>query len=173
VLEKLYVFGRILQRKLPKEKQKLPKEVTQQVDLYSIKIQYSGKGLQVQDGVGGKFKPGEENPMGGAQDFLEPLSVIIKHINEKYTTNFTDKDKIVADALLNRLKKDKTIEEEIRINPKESVWYSFERKFNEELQGAIEENFDFYKKLNHDKNVKDEMMKQMFASLYENMRGAV
>jgi len=170
-LEKLYIFGKILLRKLPYEKQKLPKEVTQQVDLDSIKIDpYFSKGIKVKNGGGGIFKPGDENPMGGSQEFFEPLSVIIKNINEKYATNFSDKDKIVADVLLSRLKKDKDIEEEVKNNPKENVWYAFERKFNQELQYFLEENFDFYKKLNNDKSIKDEMMEQMFDSLYENMR---
>jgi len=171
-LEKLYVFGKVLLRKLPYDKQKLPKEVTQQVDLDSIKIQYSGKGIKVKPGEGGKFKPGDENPMGSEQEFIEPLSVIIKNINEKFATNFSDKDKVVADTLLSRLKKDEDMKEEVKNNPKENVWYAFERKFNEELQSILEENFDFYKKLNNDKSIKDEMMKQMFVALYESMRKA-
>jgi len=169
-LEKLYVFGRILLRKLPYEKQKLPKEVTQQVDLDSIKIQFSKKGIKVKPGEGGKFKPGDENPMGGGKEFYEPLSVIIKNINEKYATDFSDKDKVVADILLSRLKRDEEMKEEVKNNPKENVWYAFEKKFNQELQAIVDENFDFYKKINNDKNIKDEMMKQMFISLYQNMR---
>ena len=31
--------------------------------------------------------------------------------------------------------------------------------------------FDFYKKLNNDKDIKDEMMQQMFVSLYQRMKG--
>lgn len=166
-LEKLYVFGKVLLSKLPYEKQRLPKEVTQQVDLDSIKIQYSGKGIKVKPGEGGKFKPGDENPMGGGQEFFEPLSIIIKNINEKYATNFTEKDKVVADMLLSRLKKDKEMEEEVKNNPKENVWYAFERKFNKELQSLLEENLDFYKKLNTDKIIKDEIMELMFVSLYD------
>lgn len=173
-LEKLYVFGKILLRKLPYVKQKLPKEVTQQVDLDSIKIQYSGKGIKVKPGEGGKFKPGDENPMGGGQEFFEPLSVIIKNINDKFATNFTDKDKVVADVLLGRLKKDKDIVAEVNNvnNSTDAIFESFNKKFNEELQSILEENFDFYKKLNNDKNIKNEMMKQMFTSLYESMKKA-
>jgi type I restriction enzyme R subunit len=87
-LEKLYVFGKVLLRKLPYEKQRLPKEVTQQVDLDSIKIQYAGKGIKVKPGEGGKFKPGDENPMGPGYEFIEPLSLIIIEFNEKYGTPF-------------------------------------------------------------------------------------
>lgn len=171
-LEKLYVFGKILLRKLPYEKDKLPKEVTQQVDLDSIRIQYTGKGITLKPGEGGRFKPGDENPTDKTYGLIEPLSLIIKDINEKYGTQFTDADKVVADSLLSRLRKDKDFEEAVNNNPKENVWYAFERKFNEELQAIIEENFDFYKKLNNDKSIKEEMMKKMFISLYESMKKA-
>jgi hypothetical protein len=62
------------------------------------------------------------------------------------------------------------MKEEVKNTPKENVWYAFEKKFNQQLQAIVDENFDFYKKINNDKNIKDEMMKQMFISLYQNMR---
>ena len=169
-LEKLYIFGKILFRKLPYEKQKLPKEVTQQVDLDSIKNQFFSKGIQLSEGEGGRFKPGDDNLLGQVFEFLEPLSIIIKAMNEKFATNFSDSDKVVADALLSRLKNDEEIKIEVQNNPKESVWYSFERKFNDELQSILEENFDFYKKLNNNPDIKKEMMTQMFLSLYAKMK---
>jgi len=147
-LEKLYVYARILLRKLPFTKQKLPKEVTQQVDLDSIRIQFNSKGMKLKNGEGGVFKPGDDNPMGGSQEFLEPLSVIIKSINEKYATDFNESDKVVADSLLSRLKKDETFEYEVKNNPEQNVWWAFEKKFNAELQGLLEEHFEFYKNSN-------------------------
>lgn len=169
-LEKLYVYGRILFRKLPYDKERLPKEVTQQVDLDSIRVQYIAKGLALKDGEGGKFKPGDENPMGGNQEFLEPLSVIIKAINEKYATDFNETDRVVADSLLTRLTKDKEFELEVQNNPKQNVQWAFERKFTEELQGLIDEHFDFYKKLNNNPEIKNAMMAQMFNAVYEKMK---
>lgn len=171
-LEKLYVFGKILFRKLPYDKEKLPKEVTQQVDLDSIKIQYLRKGIKLKNGEGGELKPGEEKPKEKKYEFIEPLSMILKDINEKYGTEFTDNDKVIADNILSRLKIDREIKEIVRNNPKENVWYAFERKFNEELQKIIDANFDFYKKLNNNSDIKQEIMKKMFNSLYENMKKA-
>ncbi len=168
-LEKLYVFGRILLRKLPYTKQKLPKEVTQQVDLESIRIQYITKGLKVKSGDGGRFKPGDENPVGCGTEFVEPLSAIIKAINEKYATDFNEVDKVVADNLLSRLKKDEEFEYEVKNNPEQNVWWAFEKKFNNELQSLLEEHFDFYKKLNNNPEIKTAMMRQMFNVLYMQM----
>lgn len=168
-LEKLYVFSRILFRKLPKTDNKLPREVTQQVDLNSIKVEYLSKGLGVKPGAGGKFKPGEENPLGGSQEFMEPLSLIIQAINERFATDFNEGDKVVADTLLSRLSQDEEFEEEVKNNPEENVFWAFERKFNSELQDMLEEHFDFYKKLNNDPEIKAAMMQQMFKTLYVQM----
>ncbi len=172
-LEKLYVFARILYRKLPYAKRRLPKEVTQQVDLDSIRIQYIGQGITVKPGEGGKFKPGDEKPIGKAPEFIEPLSIIIKDINEKYATDFNDNDKVMVSQLLSRVSQDKEFEAEVKHNPKENVWWAFERKFNAELQNLVEEHFEFYKKLNNDQEIKDALMKQMFNSLYSQMSGNI
>jgi len=147
----------------------LPKEVTQQVDLDSIRIQYISKGLKLKDGEGGKFKPGDENPMGKQYEFIEPLSLIVKEINEKYGTDFNDADKIVVDVLMSRVSLDEEFGAEVKTNPKENVWWAFQRKFNGELQNLIEEHFDFYKKINNDQGIKDALMRQMFNTLYEQM----
>jgi type I restriction enzyme R subunit len=168
-LEKLYVFGRVLLRKLPYTKERLPKEVTQQVDLDSIRIQYISKGLKLKDGEGGKFKPGDENPMGKQYEFIEPLSLIVKEINEKYGTDFNDADKVVVDVLMSRVSLDEEFGAEVKTNPKENVWWAFQRKFNGELQNLIEEHFDFYKKINNDQATKEALMRQMFNALYEQM----
>jgi type I restriction enzyme, R subunit len=171
-LEKLYIFSRILFRKLPFSKQKLPKEVTQQVDLDSISMKFISKGIKVKDGEGGVFQPGDENPMGSNVEFQEPLSLIIKAINEKYATDFNDNDKVVAGSLLTRLIKDEEFEKEIKVNPEQNVWWSFEKKFNAKLQDMLEEHFDFYKKLNNNPDIKLEMMKNMFKTVYNQIKRA-
>jgi len=165
-LEKMYIFGRILLRKLPYTKKKLPREVTQQVDLDTISVRYISKGLKLKNGEGGVFKPGDENPMGDGGELIEPLSVIIQAINEKYATDFNESDRVVANSLLSRLIRDEEFEQEVKVNPEQTVWWSFEKKFNAKLQDMIEENFGFYKKLNNNPEIKDEMMKQMFKALY-------
>lgn len=170
-LEKLYVFGKILFRKLPYDKARLPIEVTEQVDLDSIRIQYLNKGLGVKEAEGNPFKPEDQLPSAPSREFLEPLSEIIKTINEKYATDFNERDKVLAGELLSRLKADTELKEAVmNDNPKENLWYAFERKFNSELQDMLEENFDFYKKLNNDSAIKSEMMKLMFFSLHDSLK---
>ena len=140
------------------------------MDLDSIKIQYQSKGIKVKPGEGGEFVPGDEIPGETSKEFFEPLSEIIKEINERFATDFNDTDKVVADMLLARLSMDAEFEEEVKKNPKDNVYWAFERKFNIELQAMLEENFDFYKKLNNDNEIKIAIMKEMFLTLYEKMK---
>ena len=166
-LEKLYVYCKILFRKLPYEKQKLPREVTQQVDLDSIRVQYQNTGIQVKAGEGGEFQPGDETPAGARQEFLEPLSEILKAINERHTTNFNESDKVKADMILTRIRDNEEFREEVKNNPRDNVFWSFERIFKDELQALIDEDFDFYAKLTNNEEIRNDLMKNMFLVLYD------
>ncbi len=170
-MEKLYVFGRILLRLLPYDKKRIPLEILQQVDQENTQINSKGKKkMQLKSGEDTIFQPGDENPMGGRKEIPELLSIIIDKINKKYGTPFNGKDKDVAEKLLSRIINEKEMKEEVKNNPKENVWYAFEKKFNEELQKILEENFDFYKKLNDDREIKNEIMQQMFDMIYASMK---
>jgi type I restriction enzyme R subunit len=169
-LEKLYVYGMILFRKLPFEKGRLPKEVTQQVDLETLKVQYIKKGIKLDEDEGGILKHGDDDPFAAGEEFLEPLSKILKLINEMFAANFSDEDRIVAQDLLAKLSADPSFADEIKNNPKEAVWFVFERRFNDALQSLLEIQYEFYKKLNHDDDTKERLMKEMFGVLYERVK---
>jgi len=169
-LHKLYLLCRILYRKLPYDKSILPKEVTQQVDLNSLKIKKINAGLSIKKGEGGKFKPEEDRVYVRPEEMLEPLSVIIKWINENFGTNFTEEDKQVVASIISRLSEDEEFEQEVKNNPQENVLHVFEKRFNGLLQDTLETQFDFYKKLNNNTEAKDGLMKQMFGVLYEKLK---
>ena len=87
-LEKLYVFARHLRRLLPPDRDELPTEVQQNIDMESYRIQEIGGGKitlarqpGILDPVGtkGSHAPGEEE--------LEALSRIIAELNERFGLN--------------------------------------------------------------------------------------
>ncbi|OGS08242.1 MAG: hypothetical protein A2270_10450 [Elusimicrobia bacterium RIFOXYA12_FULL_51_18] len=169
-LHKLYLLCRILYRKLPHDSVPLPIEVLQQADLNSLKIKKINTGLTVKPGEGGVFKPEEDRVYVKPQEVLEPLSIIIKWINEHFGTNFTEADKEVVAIIISRLSGDAEFEEEVANNPEGSVLHVFEKRFNGLLQEMIETQFDFYKKLNNNSEAKEDLMKRMFKVLYEKLK---
>src|SRR5260370_1418641 len=84
-LEKLYVFGRVLLRKLPASLERLPLEIQQNIDIESYRIKQTSKG-SISLPRGEK----ELNPIGPKEiytlghDELEPLSQILRDLNEHF-----------------------------------------------------------------------------------------
>ena len=98
-LEKLYVFGRLLLRKLPVKRDQLPVEIQQNIDMESYRLQqtHSGK-IKLERGTQ------ELEPITGGDIFepparqVEALSQILKELNERFGTDFTEDDKVFITA---------------------------------------------------------------------------
>ena len=84
-LEKLHVFARHLRRLLPADKDELPREVQQNIDMESFRIQQTSRGRIALERQGGAIEPAGSKPRGGgAAGELEPLSRIIEALNERF-----------------------------------------------------------------------------------------
>ena len=88
-LEKLYVFGRLLLRRLPASQDLLPVEITQKIDLNSYRMQKAFEGsISLQRG------PGELEPQSAkgahtlSPEEIEALSRIIKELNDRFRDRF-------------------------------------------------------------------------------------
>jgi len=83
-LEKLYVFARYLRRLLPHDPVTLPREVQQNIDMESYRIQQTGSGKIALD-----RKPGILNPVSTKRLYIPPpeemetLSRIIAELNAR------------------------------------------------------------------------------------------
>ncbi len=82
-LERLYVFGRYLLRKLPADGQKLPYEVQQAIDMasYGVRRTSSG-GIELGRGKAGLSPMAPKDVLAPAVEQLEPLSAIIRELND-------------------------------------------------------------------------------------------
>ena len=151
-LEKLYVFAKSLNRKLPRRENKIPYEVRDAVDLDSFRLQetYSGEiDLEKEDGTvsgygnGIMFSPEEE------RDFL---SNIIKSLNEVYGVNLTDDDRVDVQTVLYKVQEN----EELRTvmdadNPLDVKRYKFNQVLDDMLLEFVHIKLDLYKKLTEPK----------------------
>jgi type I restriction enzyme, R subunit len=147
-LEKLYVFGKYLYRKLPITRERLPVEIQQQIDLDSYRVQQTMSGdISLQRGKG-KLEP--MKPKGEysvVPDDIEPLSQIIKELNDHFGTDFTDQDRIFIEQLELKLADDIALAQSVKVNPPENARLTFDHVVNDKLQGMIDSNFKFYKQI--------------------------
>ena len=66
-LEKLYVFARHLRRLLPADQDELPREVQQNIDMESFRIQQTSRGRIALERQGGALDPAGSKPRGGCR----------------------------------------------------------------------------------------------------------
>ena len=150
-LERLYVFGRFLLRKLPADEAKLPYEVQQAIDMASYGVRQTSAG---QIGLGrGKA---ELEPMASKDvlpppvEQLEPLSAIIQVLNERFGTDLTEKDAVTVGQLMAGLAANEALASSVQVNTPENARLTFEHVVNDMLQSTIDSNFKFYKRISDD-----------------------
>lgn len=84
-LEKLYVFSRHLRRLLPADRTELPREVQQNIDMESYRIQQTGGRRIALDRKTGLLDPvGTQGGYEAAAEEMETLSRIIAELNERF-----------------------------------------------------------------------------------------
>jgi len=162
-LEKLYVFAKLLWRLLPVNRDPLPVEVQQNIDLDAFRVRKTGttnirlgKGTQELD----PMRPKDEG--GVKPEDMEPLSQIIKELNERFGTDFTEDDKVFIRRLEERLAKDPALEASIKVNPPEDARLTFNQIVNDKLQDMVDSNFKFYKQVTDNSDFAEDFLGWMF-----------
>jgi type I restriction enzyme R subunit len=82
---------------------------------------------------------------------LEPLSQIIRQLNEHFETDFAEDDRVFIRQLEEKLAGNAGLEAAVRSNPPENARLTFDLVVNDQLQDMIDTNFKFYKQINDDR----------------------
>ncbi len=147
-LEKLYEFGRLLLHRLPVARERLPEEIQRQIDIDSYRIEHKSSGRITLDQGLGKLRPVPvaEAVTSSASD-VEPLSMIITDLNERFGTHFAPKDKVFIEQLEAKLNGDTALQASVKVNPPQSARLTFDHVANDRIQDMITTNFEFYKQV--------------------------
>lgn len=151
-LEKLYVFARLLRRYLPPERDALPREIQQNIDMETYRLQQSWKGKIKLERGNGEVQPIGGPGSGHVEEQIELLSQIIRKLNERFGTDFTEEDKVFIRNLEQKLAGDQALVAAIRANPPENARLAFDHVANDRLQDMVDANFKFYKRITDDKD---------------------
>jgi type I restriction enzyme R subunit len=150
-LERLYVFARLLKRYLPFEREALPVEVQQNIDMESYRVQQTASGKVKLDRGQQELEPqGPKTPWGAGPDLVEPLSQIIRELNERFGTSFREEDKVVIRQLEETLAGNEALAASVRSNTPDNARLTFDHVANDKLQELVETNFEFYKRVTDD-----------------------
>lgn len=150
-LEKLYIFARYLLLKLKDTGKPLPVEIQRAIDIESFKLQMTSQGSISLSSHGGELKPiTGAGPGTALPERLEPLSEIIKELNERFGTTFEERDRVFVEELLGRLAEDPALEASLRANTPANARLTFDHRAGDHLQDMAETNFEFYKRVTDD-----------------------
>ncbi len=150
-LEKLYVFGRLLARRLPVRRERLPREIQQNIDMESYAVRRVATGrIELARGEGGLKPMGSKAAFAPPTEELEPLSKIVRELNERFGTAFTDQDRVFIQQLEARLAEDPSLEASVRSNTAENARLTFDHVVADRLQEMVDTDFEFYKRVTDD-----------------------
>lgn len=151
-LEKLYEFGRLLLRRLPNTYENLPVEIQQNIDIESYRVRQTSSGkIKLERGVNELDPIGPKEIYSLGNDEMEPLSQIIRTLNEHFGTEFNEDDRLCIQELEHRLAGNSALEASVRANTPENARLTFDIVVNDLLQGMIDSHFKFYKQVNDNK----------------------
>ena len=170
-LEKLYIFSRSLNKKLPKRDHPDLNDVLSSVDLDSFRVQRIHDSLQLSlepedsevPGIGSDV-PTVRDP---EQDFL---SNIINTLNDAHQTDFTTKDKVDIATIHRKVHENEELRQVIEgDNSDNNKWYKFEQVVDDILLSFVNSKLELYTKLSKSSNpdVNIDLKRQLYQTYLE------
>jgi type I restriction enzyme, R subunit len=152
-LEKLYVFARHLRRLLPPDRAELPREVQQNIDMESYRIQETGSGRIGLDRNSGVLEPvGTKSGHGTDPEEMEALSRIIVELNDRFGLNLGPEHRVTLGRMMDLLDADPGLEASAQVNTRENVRLTFDQKVDHVIQEIVDTNFELYKRITDDRS---------------------
>jgi type I restriction enzyme R subunit len=138
-LEKLYAYGRNLERLLPHDPRKAPVEIQGDVELKHYRLQKTAEHkLRVAEAV--PLRGFTDPALREAIDDEIPLSELIAKVNERFGTDFTDADALMLDSVAASLHADESVRTSALANTPENFALALRPK----LEGALLKRHDDY-----------------------------
>ncbi len=151
-LEKLYMFARLLRRYLPAGREELPREIQQNIDMESYRIRESFRGRLPLERGGGEVHPiAGKGGHAAIPPEEELLSQILRELNERFGTDFTQEDRVFIQQLEQKLAGDPALAASVRVNTPENARLTFDHVVTDRLQEMVDTNFKFYKRVTDDR----------------------
>ena len=150
--EKLYVFLRFLNKKLPKRDGERI-SITDVIDLNSLRIQYIGKDKLSLEDVKGELEPmSDTGSKTQNEEEKELLSQIIKKINEVFGIELKEEDRVCLKNVGEKLFNNSDLESKVKgNNSHDDKKDFFIDTFKDYIGDYYSERMDFYKKVNNPK----------------------
>ena len=170
-LEKLYVFSRSLNRKLPKREHPDLHDVLESVDLDSFRVEKIHENLQLPLEAEDNAITGIGSDVHTVRDPVEDLlSKIIETLNETFQTDFTVEDKVDIETIRRKVH----AHEELRQvtegdNSDDNKRYKFDQVLDEILMEFVNSKIELFNKLSQPE-IKEHLKRHLYQDYFEEGR---
>ena len=170
-LEKLYVFSRSLNRKLPKREHPDLHDVLESVDLDSFRVEKIHENLQLPLEAEDNAITGIGSDVHTVRDPVEDLlSKIIETLNETFQTDFTVEDKVDIETIRRKVH----AHEELRqvtegANSEPNKRYKFDQVLDEILMEFVNSKIELFNKLSQPE-IKEHLKQHLYQDYLEHGR---
>jgi len=165
-LEKLFIFNKFLNKKLPTINNPLPFNVLEDVDIDSYKIMDKDE-ISIQLESDGELKPASNGAAVYPSDERAKLSDIIQELNDVYGTDFNDDDQVFLERVKTNLLNNDDLVKKMEHNPPENVKAVFDKYFSQEMTGLLNSNLELYKRVIDNSKLREKLKSDLFELLYE------
>lgn len=100
----------------------------------------------------------------------DTLSDIIKRLNEKYGTNFSENEKLALAQIVKVVHDDEMLKKQAQNNTEEDYEIAFGKKFEDMAAQSYEKNIDFYGKILSDMDFQKTVLKLLSMMTYNDFR---
>lgn len=167
-LEKLYSFSRFLLTKLPKEDAGSQFQLGDEIALEYYRLQKVAEGslkLEVHGEYG--LDPTTDAGLRRAEEEKARLSDIIRILNDRFGTDFTDADRLYFDQMAEYFMQDEDLAKRARNNPIENFKYAVDDVFFDKLIERMDANQGIFDKVMENGEFRQEFKKWLTNKVYQ------
>jgi type I restriction enzyme R subunit len=162
-LEKFYLFTKLLFKYLPYEKETLPLEVTQMVDMDKFRIQEEQNGAIILKPEDAELENTDaDGHRGKKPEPKEILEIIVKEINEQYAIDLGEADKVIK-GLREKLMQDESLKKSFSAdNVDQLKMLKLKESIDKAFLSNVDDYLNFMNKIEKDHGLSSFFMSQMF-----------
>ena len=169
-LEKFFAFAKHLLTKLPKRTLAQSVRLVDEIALEYYRLEKIKEGaIDLIKGENGELESFTEAGIKRPKEEKAPLSTIIDKLNDRFSTEFEEADRLFFEQIEAELVNDDTLKTQAKVNKLDTFKFAFEETFLEKLIERMEQNQEIFEKILEDNSfgslVKELMMKTVYDKL--------
>ncbi len=170
-LEKLYTYLRYLISKLPRDASGPGYKVDGDVELEFYRLEQKTQGsIPLDDGDADELKGPSDVGTGRTGEDEAPLSELVKALNERFGTDFTEADRLFFEQIEEEAFEDEKLKEAANANNFGDFSSILAKVFEGILIDRMEGNEEIFERLMGDANVRDIAVNDIAKNLYKRFR---